>query len=70
MLKQTLNFTTLQSKPSDGAWGAEITDPSTGKSSWNGMVKMLIDGEADICSAGLTMIREREEVNLCISFAS
>ena len=62
MVKEALNFTTTRPHPEDRAWGAEVTNPDTGEKEWNGMVRMLMDGKADICSSGFTMIREREEV--------
>ena len=64
LLTRSLNFTVKRVQPSDRQWGALTTDPGSGNQSWNGMVRMLIDKEADICTAGLSMTKERG--NVCI----
>ena len=62
LLQDSLNFTVKTVQPKDRQWGVHQTDPETGKKYWNGIVRMLIDGEADISTAGLTLIKERAEV--------
>ncbi len=50
-----LNFTQVLVRPPDGKWGSLAADGKT----WNGIVKMLIDGKADISAGGLTLTRGR-----------
>ena len=55
-LEEHLNFTTVLSEPPDGKFGF----PSA--SGWDGAVRMLLDGRADVVTCGLTRTAERAEV--------
>jgi hypothetical protein len=57
-LESQLNFTANVGLSVDRKWGALEKDGST----WNGMVGMLINNEADIVTGGLTKTNQREEV--------
>ena len=63
LLKSSLNFTTERVQPSDGQWGSLITNTSNVTKQWNGLVKMLLDGNADISTAALTITKARAEVS-------
>jgi ABC-type amino acid transport substrate-binding protein len=56
-LEDSLNFTAQTKVSKDGKWGSYEKDTS----SWNGMVGMLINNEADIATAALTQTLERSE---------
>jgi ABC-type amino acid transport substrate-binding protein len=56
-LGETLNYTAYTEMPTDGKWGSYVKE----RSAWNGMVGMLINGETDIVTAGLTQTVEREK---------
>jgi hypothetical protein len=47
VLKKTLNFTIEIIRPPDGAWGNKMKNGS-----WTGMIRMLMEGEADVLSVG------------------
>lgn len=57
LLEKELNFTMKLIHSRDGKWGSEESDGS-----WNGMVSMLMDGEADICASALSATLERSRV--------
>ena len=46
-----MNFSLRYIKSRDGVWGNSIPGNS---SRWNGMVAMLMDGAADICTTTLS----------------
>ncbi len=50
------NFTVGTVLSRDGKWGGLEEDGVT----WNGMIAMLIDGEIDLCTAGLTQVMTRD----------
>jgi hypothetical protein len=58
LLENHLNFTVNVGLSVDGKWGAPEKDGST----WNGIVGMLINNEADIETGGLTRTFQRAEV--------
>ena len=62
ILGQTLNFTTTRPRPPDGNWGASFFNAASNATEWNGIIRMLMEGEADICSSGLSVILERAQV--------
>ena len=64
LLQRSLNFSMRRVEPEDRQWGGFKVDPETGERQWNGMVQMLIAGEADMSSAGLSMTKERGDVRL------
>jgi hypothetical protein len=55
-LKRTLNFSVTTSPSKDGKWGISLED---GKG-WNGLMGELMNKEIDVCSAGLSHIKERD----------
>ena len=57
-MAKKLNFTLAAKVPEDGKWGSFEADGST----WNGMVRMLLEGDIDICTAGLSQTEERSKV--------
>ncbi len=48
-------------EPPDGKWGGSTSGPN-GSVTWNGMVAQLIQKQADICGASLTITLERSKV--------
>ena len=58
LLAKELNFTVRYVEPEDGKWGGK--DPSTGE--WMGIIGMLVKGEADLSSSGLTITQERQAI--------
>ena len=62
LMKKSLNFTSTRVQPADGFWGAVVVNEETNETEWNGMVRMLKDGEADFCNAGMVVSSERQEV--------
>ncbi len=52
-----LNFTEVLMESKDKKWGGLNSDGKT----WNGLVRMLLDDEIDLCTAGLTQFQERAE---------
>jgi hypothetical protein len=48
ILSKQLNFTVVTVLPPDGKWGSINARTNT----WNGMVRMLIDDEADVVTCG------------------
>ena len=61
-IKESLNFTTTRVQPEDGFWGSLVFNSSTNTSSWNGMVRFIQDGNADLGTPGFAVSKEREEV--------
>jgi hypothetical protein len=57
LLAKQFNFTFVNISPKDRAWGAQDDDGN-----WNGLIRMLIDREADVVPCGLTQTVERSEV--------
>ena len=57
-LSEELNFSIKFVDSYDGNWGAK--DPESGR--WNGMIRMLMEDEADICTTALSITPERNEV--------
>jgi hypothetical protein len=57
-LESNLNFTAHVSLSKDGMWGSLAKDGIT----WNGMVGMLINNEADIVTASMTRTLQREDI--------
>ena len=57
-----MNFTLKKVQPEDRSWGGLVFDPQTNTSRWSGMVGMLAEGRADLCSATLTITKERAKV--------
>jgi hypothetical protein len=57
-LESHLNFTANLGLSQDGKWGALEEDRST----WNGMVRMLINNKTDIATAGFTRTLQRSIV--------
>ena len=55
-LARRLNFTYILSNPRDGKWGAVDENGE-----WNGIIKDLIDDEADIAAASLAVTQARSE---------
>ena len=53
-LMARLNFTLMYVPSKDGNWGTR-----TGNGSWNGLVSMLIDGEVDLVTCGLSFHKAR-----------
>ena len=62
-LMSRLNFSVVDVDPPDGAWGS-LVEVDGGGEAWNGMVGMLVRGEADICTAALTINEQRAKVSL------
>ena len=56
-LAAELNFTTTHVLPPDMQWGNLNKDGN-----WDGMVKMLLDREIDICTGGMTITEGRSSV--------
>ena len=54
LMRSHMNFTNRLVLPVDGKWGALEPDGT-----WNGMVGMLVRGEADLITTALSMTRER-----------
>ena len=61
-MQEALNFTVSHIQPPDGFYGAPNYDEETGTTVWNGVVKQVMDGEADITASGLAVSKERESV--------
>ncbi len=60
-LQAVLNFTVRRYSPADGQWGfLEEVDNGTRKY-MTGLVGELFRGEADLCTAGLYILKERQE---------
>ncbi len=57
-LGKQLNFTQTVERSRDGKWGGFEPDGVT----WNGMVRMLMDGAIDVCTSGLTHYVARDAV--------
>ena len=55
LLEKKVNFTTSLLKRLDGNWGKFNHENGT----WNGMIKSLLDGEADLIATSLTVNPER-----------
>ena len=55
-LTARLNFTVAYVPSKDGKWGTR-----NGNGSWNGLVSMLIDGEVDLVTCGLSIDSYRED---------
>ena len=53
-LQQVLNFTSHIITSVDGKWGAKESDGN-----WNGMIGMVLRGEADVIVADLTLSMDR-----------
>ena len=58
----SLNFTVSHVQPEDGFYGASYWDEATNTTVWNGVVRMVMDGQADMTTSGLAVSKEREEV--------
>ena len=58
ILQARLNFSIKAVSPTDGKWGALKDDNKT----WSGMIGELIEGKADISTAGLSRSLERNDV--------
>ncbi len=58
VLAKEMNFTVELTVPPDGLWGGLEKDGKT----WNGIIRMIMDGKADICNAGLTQTLARDAV--------
>ncbi len=58
-LAQALNFTASNRLSRDGKWGAP--ENVENRTSWNGMIGMLVDGEADLCTNTITVTRGRHD---------
>lgn len=56
-LREKMNFEIELIHSRDGNWGAVESDGT-----WNGMVGMLMDGSADICTTALSVTLERSQV--------
>ena len=56
LMKKSLNFTTTLTRRFDGNWGKKDKNGT-----WNGMVKSLLDGEADLIATSLTVNKDRYE---------
>jgi hypothetical protein len=56
-LGKKFNFTFVNVSPEDRAWGAQDKDGN-----WSGLIKMLIEREADVSPCGLTQIIARSSV--------
>ncbi len=54
-LRTSLNFTLEESSPTDKAWGHFHEDTKQ----WDGMIRLLVDGEVDLASAGLAITSKR-----------
>lgn len=59
-LKQELNFTARWHYSVDNNWGNRVPG-ANGSGAWNGVVGMLLRGEADMVMTSLSMTRERAE---------
>jgi hypothetical protein len=57
VLGQKFNFTYVNVAPKDRNWGGLQSDGS-----WNGLIEMLMKGEADLVPCGLTQTMERSMV--------
>ncbi len=57
VLQLATHFDTTWSSPEDGEWGV-----LKGESDWSGMVGELARREVDLCTAGLTVTKERSKV--------
>ena len=58
ILQASLNFSIKSVSPIDGKWGALKDD----NKSWSGMIGELVEGKADISTAGLSRSLERNDV--------
>ena len=58
IFSEILNFKIRQFKRLDGGWGS--LNKETGK--WNGMISNLVNNEADLITASLTMCCKRTEI--------
>ena len=54
LMKMT-NFTLKLGSPADKKWGALSKDGTT----WNGMIRQIVDDEIDMCAAGLSITFDR-----------
>ena len=55
-LRLALNFTVVHKEPADGKFGGPAPDGG-----WNGIIGMLVRGEADVSASALTITQERSE---------
>ncbi len=60
-LKKSLNFTYSLTSPLDEEWGL-LKQDANGSSYWSGMVGQLALKQADLCTAALSIRRDRQEV--------
>ena len=58
-LEARLNFSAVTTVSADGKWGGWSTD--VGNGTFNGLVGMLVIGEADLVTGGLTVTAQRSE---------